>query len=522
MPGGLMNLIGSGSENVMLTGNPSKTFFKNVYLKYTNFGLQHFRIDYTGLRKLRANESSSFTFKIPRHGDLLMDTYVVVKLPNIWSPLRDVSNGQTYEPYEFKWIKNIGCEMIEEIELTANGQTVQKITGTYLNLLSRRDFSANKKATFDEMSGNRDELHSPENANDNNGFYPNAYYHEGDACEPSIQETILYIPINFFFTFTSQQALPLVLLQYTELAVHIKFRPIKELFTIRNIYESNKARIQPNFNETHHQLYNFLVPPPDNTGEAYVQKQVDWDADIHIIAKYAFLSEDENRVLASKQQNYLIKDIYQSTYHDIAKSNIINTLSTSLVSSWTFVLRRSDVKQRNEWSNYTNMEYSTDLSVIDKTKVVHGYYVNKTRETQNQKHILNTMGILIDGKYRENIFDSGVYRYISNFSQSDANNAQTTYVYNYNFCLNTSPYSLQPSGAINFSQFKTISLELTTNTPPLDNTSYYVECDNNGDIIGVTKSQSSVYEYTYDLILIEERYNMFTIANGMCGLTYAR
>ena len=87
MPGGLLNLISSGNQNIYLNGNPSKTFFKTKYAKYTNFGMQKFRIDYQGSRNLRLTEDSKFRFKIPRYADLLMDTYIVVQLPFIWSPL---------------------------------------------------------------------------------------------------------------------------------------------------------------------------------------------------------------------------------------------------------------------------------------------------------------------------------------------------------------------------------------------------------------------------------------------------
>jgi hypothetical protein len=79
MAGGLLNIISVGENNVFLTGNPTKTFFKVVYSKYTNFGLQKFRVDYDGQRDLRLTEPSTFTFKIPRNADLLMDTYLVVR-----------------------------------------------------------------------------------------------------------------------------------------------------------------------------------------------------------------------------------------------------------------------------------------------------------------------------------------------------------------------------------------------------------------------------------------------------------
>ena len=52
MPGGLLNLVATGNQNVILNGNPTKTFFKFVYAKYTNFGLQKFRLTIMGLERL--------------------------------------------------------------------------------------------------------------------------------------------------------------------------------------------------------------------------------------------------------------------------------------------------------------------------------------------------------------------------------------------------------------------------------------------------------------------------------------
>ena len=87
MPGGLLNLVSYGNQNIMINGNPTKTMFKTTYAKHTNFGLQKFRIDYEGSKTLNMTTSSHFDFKVPRYAELLMDTYLVVQLPHIWSPI---------------------------------------------------------------------------------------------------------------------------------------------------------------------------------------------------------------------------------------------------------------------------------------------------------------------------------------------------------------------------------------------------------------------------------------------------
>ena len=75
MGGGLMNLVSQGAQNVILNGTPSKTFFKCTYKKYTNYGKQNFRIDYEGTPTLSLTAESTFTLKIRRYADLLMDCY---------------------------------------------------------------------------------------------------------------------------------------------------------------------------------------------------------------------------------------------------------------------------------------------------------------------------------------------------------------------------------------------------------------------------------------------------------------
>ena len=101
MPGGLLNIQSVGDNDIIFYRSPNKTFFKVTYSKYNNFGMQKFRIDYDGLRELRPSEQSIFKFKVPRYADLLMDTYLVMTIPDIWSPIYHpvLDNNNTWAPY---------------------------------------------------------------------------------------------------------------------------------------------------------------------------------------------------------------------------------------------------------------------------------------------------------------------------------------------------------------------------------------------------------------------------------------
>jgi hypothetical protein len=554
MAGGLLNIISVGNNNVILTGNPSKTFFKVTYSKYSNFGLQKFRIDYDGLRDLRLTEPSTFTFKIPRYAELLMDTYLVVTLPDIWSPLYHpcLQTDFRWAAYDFRWIKDLGTHMIKEITITCGSLTLQKYSGEYLAAMVERDFTAEKKNLFNKMTGNIDELYDPANIFGRDNTYPSAYYTQSSTgSEPSIRGRNLYIPINTWFTLDSRCAFPLISLQYNELVISVTLRPIQELFQVRDVFDIQYRRpyVQPDFNENRFQMYRFLQNPPSPVivSEMYSNKISTWNADIHLLSTYCFLSKEETQLFATQDQVYLVKDVFQYNFENVTGSKKLKLMSNGMISNWMFYLQRNDVNLRNEWSNYTNWPYTTipaDLELPENDNALipavykgdikygpgqdpndgirTGLYITGNYKVDNQRNILETMGILLNGEYRENLLTRGVYDYIEKYVRTNGNAKEGLYCYN--FCLNTSPFEYQPSGAINMSKFKNIELEITTYVPPIDgiNSTFDIVCDGSGNPIGVRKSNWKLYQYNYNMTLFEERYNVLSFIGGHCGLLYAR
>ena len=548
MPGGLLNLIAVGNQNVILNGNPTKTFFKATYSKYTNFGLQKFRIDFIGLRNLKLREESRFSFKIPRYGDILLDTYVAVTLPDIWSPvyknmITDETDSSRWAPYEFKWIKNLGTQMIKEVSITCGNTTLQTYSGDALTVLLKRDLSETQKKKLDIMTGNIPELYDPANTFDRNNNYPNAVYDDTYSpvdSEPSIRGRNLYIPLKNWFSQTSKQGLPLVALQYNELFIHITFRPVCELCNVKTVDDDagNISVYQRLPDGDTYGFYRFLSSPPEH-GDApaykliYPDKRNDWNSDVHLISTYGFLSDQENRQFAKSTHEYLIKDIREYEFNDIYSSSKVTIPSTGLVSTWTMFLRRNDVNKRNDWSNYTNWETDTIPSniipLVDKRKTTGGGSFDFAKDNlfetgeynyKNNKNILLSLGIICDGKYKENVFNADIYQMIENYVKSKGYCEDG--IYTYNFCLDNNPENLQPSGAMNLSKFKTVELEIATLEPPDNpNFSFDIQCGENGPV-SFTKTASDMYQYTYDLYIIEERYNVLTFMSGNCGLKFAR
>jgi hypothetical protein len=564
MPGGLMNLVSVGQQNIILNGNPSKTFFKTTYAQYTNFGLQKFRVDFEGSKTLRLSEPSTFTFKIPRYADLLMDCYLTVAMPNIWSPIMPPqlvtqSDGSTtytdWAPYEFKWIDNLGAKMISKISIVCGNYTLQEYSGDYLLAAVQRDFTGVKKDLFDAMSGNTAEMNNPGNSGSRVNSYPNAFYTSDLAGpEPSIRGRILYIPLNNWFGLKSQMAFPLTSLQYNELQIVVTMRPISEIFQIRDVFDTtyNYPYIAPNFNTWYMQFYRFLQPPPDIALgiTSYSDTRTLWNADVHLNCTYCFLSNEEERIFAMEEQKYLIKQVHEQQFFNVTGPNKVALDSIGMISNWLFYFQRSDANLRNEWSNYTNWPYNyMPLDVVQASPAgdyliyrtdaagnqipfyigpgvnpnnnLTGLLITSNYSPENDKMILVAMGILLDGSYRENIQAAGIYNYIEKYTRTSGNAPQGLYCYN--FSINSNNSDLQPSGAINMNRFNQIELEFTTIIPPLDPLAQSLSiCDpQTGQVIAVNKPTWRIYDYNFNLTLFEERINIVNFIGGNVGLMYA-
>jgi len=547
-----MNLIAYGNENLIFNGNPKKTYFKSTYNKYTNFGLQRFRIDFKGTKNLNSNTNTVYTFTIPRYADLLYDTYIVINLPNIYSPFYDFyqeegvekKNGHHFVPYEFRWVEELGTNFIEEIEIYSGGSTITKYSGEYLNCIKERDYNKSKKDLWNRMTGNVRELNDPANANGRINIYPNVFFDGTNLdIEPSIRGRKLFIPLDTFFCESSKTALPLVALQYQEISIKIIFKPFMHMYTINNVNDIDgpstnglSYRIRPNTNILEHQIWRFLQPPYDKFADTklYNKNINSWNSDIHLIGTYIFLGQDERRIMAAKEHNILIKQTFTYDFLDIAGSQIVEIDSKSMVSSYMWRFRRNDAFLRNEWSNYTNWPYHNIIpqSVSINPNLPYpnpsNFYItgnigidNDNAYPINIKHILLELGITMDGIYREKILASEIYQYMEKYMRTTGDAKDGLYCYN--FCLNSSRREYQPSGAMNINKFKKVFFEFNTIETPLDPSGTNIEyiCDLDGNAVGFRKTSGQLNIYNFDLRIFEERYNILNIQGGRLGLMNA-
>lgn len=130
--------------------------------------------------------------------------------------------------------------------------------------------------------------------------------------------------------------------------------------------------------------------------------------------------------------------------------------------------------------------------------------------------------LLLDGKYRENDMPSGMWNYVEKYVRTSGNGQDGLYIYS--FSLNTDPFDFQPNGAMNMSKFSTVQFEVKTLQPTLNaRASFTTICEpGTGTVIGTEMPTRGIYDYTYDVVVLEERFNILKFTNGMAGLEFAR
>jgi hypothetical protein len=483
MPGGLMQLVGVGAQNELVNGNPSMTHFRSVYRRHTNFAMEQIRMPFTASNlEFSTTGTRTISCRIDRYAQLLHDTYLVLTLPDIWSPLKYLGGAippTGYDSrtnsigYEFQWIPNIGYNLIDHVNLTMNGQVIQSIRGEWLKMYSYMTHDANKRSIVDQMVGNVPEVYDPAHAYDRNGQYPHAIAPtvlpttapQTKTPEPSIRSRQLVIPLHFWFCENPGLALPLVSLQNSEVYIEVTLRQLSDLYTVVDTTSTSLTygqRVRP----TQYPLSLFLSPPL-STGIASNPTLTTWFPDPYIEGNFIYLTEMEMNQLARADQTFLVKTVkYVNKEGQFGGNTDLEIPMFNLVTRIVFSSQRSDRILLNDWDNYTNWTTTNRApwSAIS-TDVDTGLYSSGQQQVTSvyPRDSMTDGVILFDGKERIQPKPLPFFSLLQMYRHTTGETTGLPGVYMYSFALDNGSY--QPSGAANGSMFNKIILRLTLQQP---------------------------------------------------------
>jgi hypothetical protein len=398
MGGGLTQLVLKGQMDSYIIANPCINYYKYVYNRHVNFSMENRRIDREGGETWNLNtktyDTKTYTFKIKRYGDLISNIYFCFNLPNIYST----------DKHRFRWINNIGHNIILSASIKGDGTIIDTIYGDWMNIWN--ELTNKDGIEYNKLIGNTPDLCNPNNNSTrytirNNKLYNITYpemSNKDDKDNPSIRGRLLQIPLNFWFTRNPSLALPLYKMQAQELTIDIELRNIEKLYQVwSNEY---KLFVSPTF-------YNELSP---NQERIYISNFINSESYIncHLDVNYILLeSEHRNKSLNEPIVKYVVDYVKKRT--EIGLVSIRNNTGTSdnvisndHIKELIWVLRRPDLETNfNIYDNYTASHlYNENMGILEKAEIrwastiirsdESAYYYNNIQPYQHHTNVPRT------------------------------------------------------------------------------------------------------------------------------------
>jgi len=209
MPGGLIQLIAYGAEDVYLTGEPQVTYFKSVYRRYTPFAIESIQQQISN----RPNWGTEHEIVIEKVGDLVGRIWIEAQLPDItFTPTDPVTEVEG-------WIQSVGHYLIDEMSISIGGQVLDRHYGQWLEVWQELTLKGEKDRGYGNMIGKD---------------LPNYSITEPVIINNKCVDRRLKIPLQFWFCRNPGLALPLIALQYHDISLKFKINTLEKLVFARN------------------------------------------------------------------------------------------------------------------------------------------------------------------------------------------------------------------------------------------------------------------------------------------------
>ena len=406
----MINFIGDNPDSHHIMGE-DKTLFKGSYRRPTNFGMRKHLLETQTINNFQEINRGKFNFTIDNTYDLLLNTHLVIELPNIWSPIHSDTIDDVWRPFEFRWANKLGTSIIHKVTITIGDIVVQEFNGHYIQNLADREFTDEKHQLFDQMIGDTPELNDPANFHGNGGYYPNASHKDSKNSddsleydvEPSIRGRNLIIPILGWYSFSSKQAVPLCCMKKykREMVISVEFRPLCEWYTVKSVHpgvkghhndHSKRSHVSPRYATTNeddvtgngsidtvYSLRRFMREPPNDGKWAQIHGSADktypdyvshpeaiksyyenikyTSIKVYMVTTNAMLTEVERDEFLYSPKEYLYKQVRIIENENVKLTSRYTLENTGIMANMTIYMQRSDVAKRNEFCNFTNLKY---------------------------------------------------------------------------------------------------------------------------------------------------------------------
>lgn len=261
--GALISLVAVGQQDVLLTGDATVTFWKQVSRRHTSFALESIEQTVQG----GVDFGTRTVVTVSRNGDLMKSAYVELTLPTL--------------PASYSWVRSTGYRLLNESHLMIGGQIIETVYGEWNEIMHELNTPGDKIEGLNRMVG-RD-------------FDGKDMYGRLDPLGGRTTLDRLYVPLNFFFERSPGLAVPVIAAQYHEIQFAFELAPLVDL--VRKWDDATNS-------------WTTVTQLPALMGSLGMRVFVD----------YCFLDTDERRKFATNSHSLLIT---QTQFH--GTDSIINT-----------------------------------------------------------------------------------------------------------------------------------------------------------------------------------------------------
>jgi hypothetical protein len=429
MPGGTLQLVFQGSQDLILTGNPSMSFFRSIFRSHSRFAMESMRIAMT---RSTANvyDRTQFSVKLPRNADMVSNMYFTFKLPDVYAPVdRPV----------FAWVEYVAEAAIEEFQLTIGGALVDRQYGEWIRIWNELTQDGARRLLYDKMTGNVTDMVDPRAAYTETRIYPIAeniypFSDPNGSAPPTIRGRRVYVPLPFWFTKHPGAALPLIGLQYHEIEIQLTMRPIAQLYRLFGSRDGVVDYWAPDATTPSHALRGYL-----KSDEPMAVTDTVLDVQAGLEVNYIFLDGPERTFFALKPTDHLIEQVTRVQANGLSQNQLVDLVLQNPVKELFWTLQRDDAPDHNAWYDYTDAG----------------------------GEIMTSAQLLFNGMPRIEEKESTYFTLVQPYQHHSGANL-TPGVHCYSMSLH--PEAFNPSGSFNASRINRIQLLLRTRAP--DDESY--------------------------------------------------
>ena len=478
MSGSLLQLRNFGPGDTGLFSPDDMNLFYSKVPRCQNFAIE--------VIEQSLNHSSdyneTFSTDITSGPDLLSSLYLEITLPSV-----SVKVQQGGIPCIARYIDNLGEFLIEYIEISIAGQTIDRQHGRFMHFWNALTLSEAKRRIYNQMIGNVDILCKPPNMSQTTLNY-------------TFPEYKLVIPLTFWFCRHLESVIPLCSLHSVPVQISGKIRNFDEIF----ITSPNVSTI------------------------------INGKLNVRIMSECIFLGTIEQQFFLNNKLVYLIEQTqYNGDIHVLQNSTKNIPLNFSkAVKCILFAAQKSLYTRQKTLENTSGLYYNainqwSNFGICAYNNYNNPWVFDTTTSETTYGNLINSAQIKIAGTDRTMDLDYNFYNKIQEFYHFlNSKNGICAYT----FALN--PMLLAPSGSANFTRMNNVYLNLTlndtilnygtsggntTNPTPLPSIRGYIY-NNNYSLSQYTPS--SVTEY-FDIYIYALSYNWLVFNNGVCTMSYA-